>query len=442
MAGPPLTRIQWPFPIHGLNTEASAKYIPATALSAVSNMYYQTPYLLRSRGGIDAATSYTISGSGTGPLYYWGYNSKLYRSASTVTGVCSFGVGATPLIYACVSGVINTYDGTTLAPLTGTSVPSANLVMSRFGCLWAAKSTLYPDRIFVSEAGDATVWSGVYQGKAGWFDVAPGEDGGIQDWIDWNQTLYVFKTRGIYRVTGDSITNLAWRRLCSVDGFLPGTIADCGQGVLYATKHGVFPLGLTQEDEVRDLTRSVETQFQTFVASGAKAAYSPELGCYVVVNGSTTAWAANLNNRPDVWTKFTLPASMTGVYSGNGFWFATSGQAYLYDHDDFVDGSSAFTVSFKTGDWDLGTMLLKKRIAYVEGPYNAGDNATATASLYKDGSGSAVTSNAMAATATPLWRCNFNCDRLALGVAYTSLSAPCSFGGVTVHCYVLPDKNL
>ena len=452
------TPIDWPFPSAGLNTELHASHIPANALSACTNMYYPQPGLLRARGGIDA----TYNGSGADDvevMYYWDYDSKLYHAdnnahlykngsaisgvSKKVTSVCSFGVSATPTLIVAeneTSGVsLHTYNGSSYAALSGTDVPCARLVMSRYGRLWGTKSAEYPSRVWCSMPGDHTVWTAAYD-QAAWWDVAPGHDGVIVDWVDYNGILYIFKTHGIYRMTGDTPASVRIEKLVAADKVVAATVADCGEGVLYATSYGVFPLGIPAPGEQYDLTRNVEASIQAVLAS-SRAAYSPELGGYVMVNGTTTVWVSNLGNRPDVWTNFTAPAAMSSVYQGNGLWFGgTDGKVYLYDHDDFEDGASTvYTVSFKTGHWNCGDELKRKNIRFVEGALNGGENATATVNLYADQAGTAKQATALTAATQNLVEANFNCKTVALEIVYTSRTGLPYFGGARLKLRPVGD---
>lgn len=452
-----LTPVNWPFPIYGVNTELNARNLPPEALVSCANMYYVQPYLLRSRGGIDS----TYSGSGdVTHIYYWDYDSALYfaddakhlyrngtlkaTGAQNVTDIVSFGVGAIPTLYVCENETANpsihTWNGTTYAALTGTDVPRARKLMPRFGRLFATDSAEYPYRVFFSDVGDATVWSGAF-GEGGYFDVCPGDGGAFRDWIDYEGILYILRDHGIYRVVGDTPGTFAGNKVTQIDGALANSLSDCGKGLLYTTKYGVFPVGAPRAAEAYDVTRNIGGTFQSFVSGGnISACYSPELNAYVVVNGTTTAWVSNLSNRPDVWTSFTLPTAMCAVHQGNGLWFGgVNGSVYLYDHDDFKDGAStAIACSFKTGDWNFGNERPAKTIRWVEGYLNATQTATATVALYADGAAAATSAQTMhTATLTtgkrPLVEYNFKCKSVALGITYTAMTAPVAFAGAVLQ---------
>jgi len=442
-----LQQVVWPFPGDGINSEMGANEIRPTELSVCTNMYYQSPYLLRARGGI----STVYNGDGTNAvnvMYYWEKDSKLYHGdnakhlyasgvlkatgAQNVVDMCSFGTVTPVLIVAeneTANPSLHTWDGTTYATLTGTDVPKARRIMPWHNRLLGTNSADFPYRIFWSAGGSSTVWSGAY-GEGGWLDIAPGEGGAFCDWIEHNGVVYIFRQRAIYRVMG-APPNLQWDKVQEADGVVAGTVADCGRGVLYATYYGAFPLGIPRGSDAYDLSRRIETVFQAFVASGASAAYSPELGAWILVNGTTIGRVSNVTNRPDVWTAFALPAAMKTVCCGGGLWFgSTVGKVYAYDHDALVD-DVATTISkvFKTGNWNFGDELHRKNVRFVEGPINAGENATATLALYADGAGTATTTTTLTAAARQIGKINFNCIKAALGVTYTSPTGPPSFGG-------------
>lgn len=414
-------------------------------------MYYLAPTLLRSRGAVNIAYN-TASAFPVKKMYYWDYDEKLYiannnkelfKNTTAVTGpaenvvdMTSFGVGSTPKLIVAESlasqgHTLHTYTGSAYATLTGTSVPTAEKVMARYGRLFATKDSAFPSRIYFSDDGDETRWKGAYN-EGGWFDVAPGQDGDIVDWLDFEGALYVWKEKAIYRVSGDHPQNFTPLRLMSSDKVVGGTAVDCAKGIVYATQYGVFPVAIASQSKSEDLSRYIEQELQAVLANGA-AAYSPELGAYILVTQATTAYVSNQNNRPDVWTKFTLTPTMHSVYQGNGLYFgASDGKVYLYDHDGFKDDSVAFTVSFKTGDWDFGDKVAAKNVRFIEGKLNAKENATATVSFYEDGA-AATRAVALATTARNLVQLNANCERIALGIVYTSLTGPCLFGGAALR---------
>jgi hypothetical protein len=280
------------------------------------------------------------------------------------------------------------------------------------------------------------VWTAAWD-VAGYWDVAPSHDGDFVDWIDYNGTLHIFKERGIYALTGDSPAGVTVQKTVKADGIKGGTVADCGKGVLYCTSYGVFPLGAAATSE-NNLARNNLTSIAAFLAAGTpKAAYSPELGCYIIVNGTTTAWVLNLNNRFDVWTTFSLPAAMTNIYQGGGLWLSSATNLWTYDHDGIPEAA----VSLKTGDWNFGDMLPLKNIREIEGNLNAMQNATAAVAIYVDGSGTASQTSTFAATAArQMDICNVNGERLALGVTYTSMTGPPAFGGALVR--VVPKGDI
>ena len=303
--------------------------------------------------------------------------------------------------------------------------------MSRSGRLWATGDADHESRVYCAKPGDHTYWTPEWD-MAAWWDVAPGLYGKIIGWVDYMGILYIFKQGAVYKMAGDRPIGITIHKVNTADSILTGAMVDCIKGVLYATKYGVYPVGPAVPMYEDNLTRDIETEFQAAVESGAQAAFSPELGAYVLVNGTTTAYVSSLGNRPDVWTKFTLPVAMKSVYCANGLWFGgTNGKVYKYDHDDWKDGtSSEFEVRFKTGDWNLGENLHRKHVAYLEGDLNAKENATAILRLYTDKSAKFKVEREVEPNDQNVVRCSLNCDYLALEMLYRHRTGVAHFGGV------------
>jgi len=515
--------VPWPFQFQGLNTELATRFVPPEALTAVTNMFYQAPDRLRSRGGINRLYTATVpaappsypSPRAAGKIvriYYWSHEDETYFAddgtgaagepflwstadhetpiswAAGVSGVAEpiadmvgFGETDTPkLIVAENKGseghTLHTWDGTTYATLTGTSVPNVTRLMVRFGRLWGTCDDSFPVRIFWSGVNDETQWAGAWN-EGGFVDVAPGQDGAIVDWVEFEGNLWVFKEDGIYRVIGDEPTtetnSFRVERISSSRGALPRAMQDCMIGIIYATKYGVFPVpkigavgGATRlpvEAEGMDITRHVErsfqetldacyvdtrTEWQQLVGLGygtmaeTTSAYSPELGAYLFAQtGQTTIWVSNFNSRPDAWTHFISPAAVHCTYQGDQLYIgSTAGKLYAYNHAGYTDDNAAFTVSFKTGDWDLGDRLHPKNIRFIEGLFNANELGACLVRLYKDGSPTAIVTERVVPGQEPILRVNVNCDRIAFGIEYSALSAPCVFGGVQLRIRPLEAK--
>ncbi len=350
-------RITWPFPAWGLNTELHWAHIPPDFLRDCENMYYQSPSLLRTRGGIELLWS----GGGGGyvsVIYWWPHANALmfadtrrhlYRGGHLVPGVSrnvtsmvAFGSSAAPRLIVAEellgTHTLHTYTGAVYAQLVGTNVPTATKLMERGGRVWATCDTANPSRIYWSEVGDHTVWGGPWE-EGGFLDIAPGQDGPIMDWMDREGTLWIFKKFGIYRLLGYDASSYIVDRVQTVDTVIPNTIVDCMSGVLYASDWGVRALGTPRGGPLDspDLTRNVQTDIRISLPN-SRCAFSPELGCYLVATNSRTVWAANLANRPDVWTRLHFHARMTSVYQGGALYFGDDDcNLYRYNHYATLD---------------------------------------------------------------------------------------------------------
>ena len=324
--------------------------------------------------------------------------------------------------------------------------PKAKGVLTRGGRVWGIDD----DTLYWSAAGDETNWGGYY-GEGGEQPIAPGEYGDLRDILDYQGVLYLFKDWAIFAVFGTDTENLIIEKVIEIDGYRPYSAAICPGGVAYATRSGVYPLGkLTAE--MAKWTTCIETEARTmlqgqdfpYVILATSAAYSREMDAYLIwsVNTGTTVWASNQTNRPDVWTKLVFPTSPHVIYQaglGNFYYGDEDGYVYKYVHTDFKDFESsapltptAFTVSFKTGDWDMGDALHYKITDYVEGAFDPRAKATATVKFYENGSGTPSLTQSLVANARPVFSFPATFETLAVEIIYTALTGPCMYGGLSI----------
>jgi hypothetical protein len=459
--------MEWPFPNSGLNTEVAGAHKPPAFLDDVENMYLAGPNQLRSRGGFSVL--HTASGPVT-CLYYWPHDDTLYHAHGTslyagdtliatadgtITDMVGFGAGAEPdLIVAEEKGdrdhTLHTWDGSSYEQLTGEAVPCATRLLVRASRLYAFGDEDNPSTIYFSSPSKATQWLGAF-GEGGAIPVAPGSHGPIVDWQDRDGILIIFKRGCMYQLAGDHPAAFQLRPVGRVGGVIGGTSADCVRGILYGTQNGVYPVGQVQMSESDDLTRYVQSDLQGILrgfSSSAvgtriprRAGYSRDLNAYVLVDGTETAWVSNIAVRPDVWTRFTLP-SAADVVCGNagGFFYGDSaGNVYQYDHDTVKDGATAFDVSFRTVDWDVGLNLKQKTAYKMEGAFNGGENSTVTLELFTDAESTPVHTETLTPGDINRFKFNINFRQIGWKATYTNLTGPARFGGSVIYLHGLGD---
>jgi len=300
--------------------------------------------------------------------------------------------------------------------------------MVRFGRLFATADANQPSRIYFSDVGDATVWSGAFD-QGGWFDVAPGEDGEILEWIEFRGVLYVFKTYGLYRILGDLPSSFTVQRVEDLKDFLPGTVADVRQGVMYGTRDGIYVLGQARHDEVFKVSETIDTDMRRAldISETCRATYSTELNAYLLTTNnpdylapaghSGRIWVSNLNVRPDVWGVFDPGFPIENIYQGPLLYAASATEVYEYVHT-----GRGGNPKFKTGYWDFGDQARLKHIQYIQGAINARDNCTVTVTpFYRT---EEVDSHAAEFTIgineRNLLRLNKNCESMAIQVEYST----------------------
>ncbi len=374
-----------------------------------------------------------IDGTGAPDTFQWSNDAgeTWEATAVSITGSAQTLESGVTVTFAATTGhtAADRWDWTVLAY---PDVPHGEKVMTRWGRLFIMKNGT--DNIYWSAPLDHTNFGGYY-GDGGFTPVAAGEYGSMVDWIEKEGIVYILKERAIFELVGDDTEHFLLQLLTTVNGPVEGTIADCVNGIGYAAANGIFPLGRAA-GEAMDWTRRIEGDIQSSLSS-AKAAYSSELGAYVVIDGTNKAYVSCHHNHPDVWTKFTLPCNATAIVeSGGNLWIGDdNGDVYKYDHDSETDDGSAFPVSFTTADWNLGDANMRKSVRLVEGRFAAADAATVAVKLRVDGSGSATRTETIAATARNVFKCSAECETLAVEFVYTSLTAACKFGGFAVRVH-------
>ena len=362
-------RVEWPFPKLGLFTELDSAHIPPDALTICQNAYYLTPNVLVGRGGIDLAYHPAQAAGHEVRRMYWWYetdqliwadedrrlfkaNTYIGQTHQLVRSFASFGTDDDPLLYVAENRggedhTIHTYDNTTYAILVGTNIPLVEKIMVRHQRLWGTHCDAYPSRVYWSDVNDATNWAG-NAAQGGWLDVAPGEDGEIVDWVEYGGVLYIFKRHNVYAVTGWNDDTYEAHQVSRIDHFRGGTAQDVKTGVLYAGLHSVSPLGTRWGTTESNLTRHVQTDMTDFLGeTDAEAAYSEQLNCYMLCNGTNTLWVSSLSNRPDVWSTFLMPFNCVQVYQGKVLCFGSdNGEIWYYKDYAYQDHES--TIATKT----------------------------------------------------------------------------------------------
>ncbi len=315
-------------------------------------------------------------------------------------------------------------------------VPSVSRVMSRWGRVFGFEGHW----IYWSAPFDPTNWGG-YAGEGDYLGIYPGEYGEIVDWVAVRRTLYIFKERALFAVTGNKTSNFTVELVTEFDSPIEHTVANCKKGIAYATKNGVYPLG-NRASEAIDWTRRVEVDISDSLTDSAQAVYSDRLCCYLIMDGTSTVWVSNHHNRPDVWTQFNLSFNGTcGTQGGGDLYLGSdSGNVYKYfptgtDDIDVVGDSSGTEVSpyFITSEWDLGEKLYTKDVSTIEGKFNASANGTAKIGIYKNGAGATDQIKELSAGDRPIIRYESNVETIQIKVSYSDLTGPVRFQGMKMR---------
>lgn len=451
-----LQRIAWPFPWGGLRTDLDPEYLEPHYLADCTNVYYPDPATLRSRGGFHEL--YHVGGA-VGPMFYWHKDSKLYwgddathlyRNGVSVTGVkndvtdiISFGTAAKPRLIVAEQKVgedhtLHTWDGTTYAKLVGHSVPNVTKLLPLWGRVLGYGDADNPSRVYYCKVNDVTQWAGAW-GEGGFFDVFPDQNGPIIDWGYFRDAVYIVKRYGVYILAGRQPVSWMVSPFEAAFFTMANSIADCNAGVIYGARQGIFTLGRGYGGETHNLSRTIRTQLCPLTT--IRTEFDPQLNAYILVNRTSTVWLSNQDNRPDVWTKWTAPATMSSVHRGYELYFgSTGGRVYKYMPDSTSDTAltpalTAITAEFKTPFWDIESPVTIKNIRFIHGALNAADKATLTVSIYADGAAAAMrTYTILAGGQNIIGDVNLNVQRsVALKFNYSTMTGPAYFQNVVLE---------
>jgi len=444
---------QWPTPSMGLFLELDPAHVPPNALVRAENLFYPFKGTLRSRAGFDTLHDLSAAGSVQGmyywpeddSLYWWDDSANLFKDGSEIAGgsisnniqdVVAFGSNGTRKLYIAEAKgsqdhTIHTWDGSSYAQLTGDNIPAGEKLMVRFNQLWVTKVDGEPSHVYWSAYGDPTTFVSAWGGP-GFNIISRGSHGDIVDWATYKDVLYFLKEQGIYAMLGDRDANFREKFIGDENGLQAGTVADCISGLLFATDRGVFPIGRRYKGEMHDLTRNIERDIQPLLAS-ASAAFSQTYGSYLLTTGNNTVWVSNVQQRPDVWTRWTFRPKISCAYEGDKLYLGTTdGRILEHTPDSFDDDSLPYPVGIKTGFWDMGSRQVETEIDHVGGSMEASGQADVTASLLIDNKDipERRTTKTFTSGDIALLKQKLIARTLAVELEYSQLSGPVYFTGL------------
>lgn len=330
----------------------------------------------------DAVVELTYGGGGSAPTI-----TANNWSIATLNNIAYFfQSGHDPLIY---DPAVSTTTYRRVSEKTGYvgTVPSANIVISAYGRLWAANTTTDKVTVYFSDLLAGHVWS---TGTSGSLDISRVWGNGvdeIQGLAAHNAKLFIFGKNQI--LVYDNGTTP--QDLVQIDAIIgTGCIArdsvkPIGTDILFLSNTGVRSLMRTIQEKslpFRDLSKNVRNDLMTIVAgedlTKIKSVFSERNAFYLLSLPSvkqiycfdTRGQLQDGSSRVTVWDSVD-PKSMYSKSNGD-LLFGKTG--YVVKYNTYQDDGSSYRMIYQTNHADLGnvaqTSVLKRLSIVVIGGSN------------------------------------------------------------------------
>jgi hypothetical protein len=332
--------------------------------------------------GSNAVVELTYGGGGTTPTI----TASNWQCASLNGIVYFFQSGHDPLIY---DPAVSTTTYRRVSEKTGyvATVPSANIVLSAYGRLWAANTATDKTTIYFSDLTAGHVWS---TGTAGSLDVsrvwAKGSDE-ITGLASHNGFLFIFgKQQILVYANATSPANITLNDTVVGTGCLSrDSIQPIATDVIFLSNTGVRSLLRTISEKslpFRDLSKNVRNDLMNLVASEdvstIKSIFS-ERNAFYLLNlpaskktycFDTRGQLEDGSSRVTTWDSIE-PTSLLSLRNGD-LLFGKNG--YVTKYYNYQDNTSSYRMQYYTNHADLGnpsqTSVLKRLGIVVIGGSN------------------------------------------------------------------------
>lgn len=188
----------------------------------------------------------SINGASNAQLYTWGGSGSFAAigSANLTNNTQMFFETANDVFYG-FNGVEEVdYNGTTVSRNTA-GIPLGTYPCWFHNYLFVAKTTAYPNRLYWSNLGDPTTFSG-----SNYIDVNPGDSDQIMGLGQLQDELLIFKQNTIWSITGWSGSSFSSStintqnmnaRIFGYGSIAPGSIVSVGNDVYFLSFYGNVP---------------------------------------------------------------------------------------------------------------------------------------------------------------------------------------------------------
>ena len=324
----------------------------------------------------NTVTELTYGGGGTAPTI----TATNWHCASLNGITYFFQTGYDPLIY---DPAVSTTTFRRVSEKTGYvgTVPSANIVISAYGRLWAASETGDKVTVYFSDLLSGHVWS---TGTSGSLDVSrvwPNGADEVTGLAAHNGFLLIFGKRQILIYSGATTpsTMALSDSVSSIGCIARDSVTNTGSDVVFLSNSGVRSFLRTIQEKsapLRDLSKNVRNDLMTIVnaetLANIKAVYS-ESNAFYLINFPTAAQTycfdtkaalQDGSSRVTVWDSIT-PTAFFAKRNGD---LLIGKNGFVCKYDTYLDHASTYRLQYFTTYADLGqpnvTSILK-RIAVV-----------------------------------------------------------------------------
>ena len=332
--------------------------------------------------GSNAVSELTYGGGGTTPTI----TANNWQCASLNGITYFFQSGHDPLIF---DPTVSTTTYRRVSEKTGyvATVPSANIVISAFGRLWAANTTTNNATVYFSDLIAGHVWSTGTAGSLNINNVWPNGADEITGLAAHNGFLFIFGKRQIVIYSGattpssmslsDTVENIG----CIARDSIQATSVD----IVFLSNSGVRSLMRTIQEKSapeRDLSKNVRNDLINAVsgetASNIKGVYSEKNALYLL-NFPSSKYVYAFDTRgilQDGSSKATIWDSIepTSFFARRNGDLLIGKNGYIGKYDTYLDNASTYRLSYFTNNSDLGdvniTSILKKIKVIVIGGSN------------------------------------------------------------------------
>ena len=330
----------------------------------------------------NAVVELTYGGGGTAPTI-----TASNWSCASLNGITYFfQVGHDPLIY---DPAVSTSTYRRVSEKTGYvgTVPSANIVISAFGRLWAADTASDNVTVFFSDLLAGHVWSTGTAGSLNIDRVWPNGSDEITGLAAHNNFLIIFGKRQILvyaNATSPAIITLS-DTVGGIGCIARDSIQSTGKDVLFLSNSGVRSFARTiieKSAPIGDLSKNIRSDFMAIVgsetASNIKTVYSETEAFYLLTVPTvkevycfdTRGQLQDGSFRVTVWNSIE-PTALLSRRNGD---VLIGKNGYIGKYSTYQDHTSNYRMQYYTNHADLGnanvTSLLKRLKIVVIGGSN------------------------------------------------------------------------